>query len=355
LIERKINLMSKIKGLKVPVFLASDDNYAPFLAVTLKSIFEHASPENFYEIIILSTDLSKENEEKINALKTDNSSIRFVSMKEQVEKIKSIFPIRDYYSIETYYRIFIADLFPQYDKVVYLDCDVVTLVDIADMYRVRLGNKLVAAAHEDVADILEIYRKYIRYALDCNPKKYFSAGILLMNTKLFRKEQFAKKFINLMSKYTFRITQDEDYLNVLCKGRIRKLDLGWNRGAFPLGSFDEKELKIIHYKLNWKPWKVDDASYQEHFWNYVEKTPYKEEILRKKSEYTDERKQKDAADFQRLLCWVAEDAEDPNNYRNAEVMKGFRKIRRNVLHVMGKVSYVGRFFMYVGRSIFRTA
>ena len=66
-------------------------------------------------------------------------------------------------------------------------------------------------------------------------------------------------------------------------------------------------------------------------------------------------KQKDAADFQRLLCWVAEDAEDPNNYRNAEVMKGFRKIRRNVLHVMGKVSYVGRFFMYVGRSILRTA
>ncbi|MCR5219324.1 glycosyltransferase family 8 protein [Treponema sp.] len=347
--------MKKIKGQRIPVFLASDDNYAPFLAVTLKSIFDHASADNFYEIIILSTDLSKDNEEKINALKTENSSIKFVSMKDQIEKIKSLFPIRDYYSIETYYRIFIADLFPQYDKVIYLDCDVVTVTDIAELYNVNLGNNLVAAAHEDVADILEVYRRYIRYALDCNPRKYFSAGILLMNTKLFRKEAFSRKFLNLMSKYTFRITQDEDYLNVLCKGRTRLLNLGWNRGAFPLKSFKEKNLKIIHYKLNWKPWKVDDALYEDHFWNYASKTPYGQIIADRKASYSDERKRKDVEDFHRLLSWIEEDVVDPYNYRNAEVMKGFTKIRRNVLHAMGKVTYVGRFVMYVGRSLFRTA
>lgn len=347
--------MNKINNQTIPVFLATDDNYAPFLAITLKSIFDHASDNNFYEIIILSTDISKDNEEKISALKIKNSSIKFVSMKEQIEKIKTLFPVRDYYSIETYYRIFIADLFPQYDKVIYLDCDIAVVSDIAELYNVELGNKLVAAAHEDVADILEVFRRYIRYALDCNPKKYFSAGILLMNTKLFRKEAFSKKFLNLMKKYTFRVTQDEDYLNVLCKGRTKLLHLGWNRGAFPLKSFDEKKLKIIHYKLNWKPWKVDCALYEDVFWKYAAETPYKDTVAAIKASYTEELKRKDTEDYHRLLQWIAEDAVDPDNYRNAEVMKGVTKIRRNIFYAVSSITYVGRFFMYLGRTLFRTA
>ena len=45
----------------IPVFFATDDNYAPFLGVTLKSMFENASREYFYEVYVLITSLNSKN------------------------------------------------------------------------------------------------------------------------------------------------------------------------------------------------------------------------------------------------------------------------------------------------------
>lgn len=50
----------------IPIFFAVDDEYIPFLAVTLQSIVEHSTEENYYVIKILCTNISEENKEKIN-------------------------------------------------------------------------------------------------------------------------------------------------------------------------------------------------------------------------------------------------------------------------------------------------
>ena len=49
----------------VPVFMAVDDGYIPFLGVALKSVIENSSKENKYEIKILYTKVSEENKNKI--------------------------------------------------------------------------------------------------------------------------------------------------------------------------------------------------------------------------------------------------------------------------------------------------
>ena len=51
----------------VPVFMAVDDGYIPFLGVALKSVIENSSKENKYEIKILYTKVSEENKNKIKA------------------------------------------------------------------------------------------------------------------------------------------------------------------------------------------------------------------------------------------------------------------------------------------------
>ena len=45
----------------IPIFFAVDDEYIPFLAVTLQSIVEHSTEENYYVIKILCTNISEEN------------------------------------------------------------------------------------------------------------------------------------------------------------------------------------------------------------------------------------------------------------------------------------------------------
>ena len=44
----------------IPIFFASDNNYAPYLAVAIKSLLANASTDYFYKIHILTTNLDKD-------------------------------------------------------------------------------------------------------------------------------------------------------------------------------------------------------------------------------------------------------------------------------------------------------
>ena len=173
----------------IPIFFASDNNYAPYLAVAIKSLLSNASSDYFYKIHILTTNLDKDISEKLTKLATPNSSIQIISLKDEIEHIKHRFQLRDYYSIETYYRFFIADMFPQYDKVLYLDCDIVVLGDISNLYLTNISNFLLGAVQEQVMAHYKVFGDYVERALDVKVKNYFNAGVLLMNTKLFRAYQ----------------------------------------------------------------------------------------------------------------------------------------------------------------------
>ena len=301
---------------EVPVFFATDDNYAPFLAVTFKSILDNASKDFSYKFYVLTTNLSSSYEKRIKEFESEDVKIEFIFLKETIEKIKAKFHLRDYYSIETYYRFFIANMFPQYDKVLYCDCDVIVLGDIAELYNHNIDNYLVGACPEEVMTEVKIFGDYVEQALDVDCEKYFNAGVMLMNLEGFRKENIEEKFFDMLQKYTFRVTQDEDYLNVLCKGKVKLFHLGWNKTAFKNEKFNDKDLKLIHYKIHWKPWHYDGVLYENHFWDYAKQTSFYEEILDKKLSYTDEEKRRDAIAYERLKQMAIDDAKDPNNYKN---------------------------------------
>lgn len=301
---------------EVPVFFATDDNYAPFLAVTFKSILDNASKDFSYKFYVLTTNLSSSYEKRIKEFESEDVKIEFIFLKETIEKIKAKFHLRDYYSIETYYRFFIANMFPQYDKVLYCDCDVIVLGDIAELYNHNIDNYLVGACPEEVMTEVKIFGDYVEQALDVDCEKYFNAGVMLMNLDGFRKENIEEKFFDMLQKYTFRVTQDEDYLNVLCKGKVKLFHLGWNKTAFKNEKFNDKDLKLIHYKIHWKPWHYDGVLYENHFWDYAKQTSFYEEILNKKLTYTDEEKRRDAIAYERLKQMAIDDAKDPNNYKN---------------------------------------
>ena len=111
----------------VPVFMAVDDGYIPFLGVALKAVIENSSKENKYEIKILYTRVSEENQNKIKAYETENVSIEFVDLSSKLHEIEDKLYTRNYFSNTTYFRLFIPELYPEYDKAVYIDSDTVTL------------------------------------------------------------------------------------------------------------------------------------------------------------------------------------------------------------------------------------
>ena len=320
---------------EIPIFFAIDDNYAPFFAVALTSLLDNASKNYFYKIYVLTTSLRKEYADRlrlvVDDLAVDNATIDFVSMKDEMEKSSGSFHLRHYYSRETYCRIFIPRVFKQYDKVLYLDSDIVVTGDIAELYNTDLGDNLVAAASEEVMVDYDVYGTYVEKTLGVWRYDYFSAGVLLINAKLYRKENIETKFIDLLNSFTFRVTQDEDYLNVLCKGRVQPVSLGWNKSAYKNPHFDDKDLKLIHYKINWKPWHYDNILYEDYFWKYAKETFLYDKILKIKAGYGADLVERDNVQFNELVKMAEEDAVDPNNYWNTQMKKtGEQLVKRGL-------------------------
>ena len=77
-------------GKKVlPIFFVVDDYYIPFLSVTLQSLIDNSSIENYYTIKILYTNISEVNKEKIKKYEQDNVNIEFVNLSSYIEKINA--------------------------------------------------------------------------------------------------------------------------------------------------------------------------------------------------------------------------------------------------------------------------
>ena len=273
--------MFNMKKCTIPIFFSSDDNYIPFLAVAITSLVNNASKEYKYDITVLNTGVSYENKERIKKLQEENVNIKFVDVKHKIEKIANKLEsrLRDYYSLSIYYRLFIPSMFPQYKKALYLDADITIIDDISKLYNEDIEGYLVGAITDDVIPTDERLQIYTREALDLEPEKYFNSGVLLMNLYEFKKQKIEEKFIYLLEKYNFDVVApDQDYLNVLCKGKVKYIDKGWDRMPNPDENFDDNDLHLIHYNMFAKPWKYDDVLYQEHFWEYAAKTDFYDNI-----------------------------------------------------------------------------
>ena len=273
----------------IPIFFAIDDGYIPFLAVSLQSLIENSKKENFYLIKILYTNISEENQRKIQKFEQENVSIEFVDLNYYIEKIKDKLYTRDYYSKTTYFRLLIPNLYPQYTKALYLDSDIVVLEDVADLYNTNMENYLVAAAPDDVIQTIKVFQEYAEKVVGvANYRNYFNAGVLLMNLDELRKFNFQEKFLYSLDKIKFSVAQDQDYLNRLCKGRVKIVDPNWNRMPIAREKENQGDIKLIHYNLAYKPWHFEDILYKDYFWNYAKKTEFFDTIQKIKDNYSDE-------------------------------------------------------------------
>ena len=332
---------------KIPICFATDDNYVPFLTVALASMLDNASKDNFYMIYVLTSHLSEENMKSIKKHEVENCSIEFVQLSKELDKVQNMFHLRDYYSKETYYRIFIPNLFPQYQKVLYLDCDITVLGDVSELYNTEIHGYYVAAAQEEVMQTFEVFGNYVEQADGINRKEYFNAGILLINCRRWRNKLIAERFVDLLNRYKFRVVQDEDYLNVLCKNNVKKLNLGWNKTSYKNETFDDKDLKIIHWKINWRPWKYKDVLYEEYFWKYAKMTDFYDKLIQMRDSRTEEDFRKDDLLMENLSKMAQEDADDPNNYYRTDGKKG---LVENIFSTLLKII---KFRKVINASIFR--
>lgn len=298
---------------EIPIFFATDDNYAPFLAVSIHSMLQNASKNYNYTIKILNSGISSDNIEKISKYNSENVDIEFVDVKASLKNLAEELHITsEQYTLTTYYRLFIPNLYPQYDKAVYLDSDIVVRGDISKFYNINIGDRLVGAVTDEFVMSSPNLYEYITKCLGLeNVSDYFNAGVLLMNLDQFRKQDFFGKFNELLNKYKFPV-QDQDYLNVICQGQVYYISNMWDQ--MPTGeNYDVNKVQLIHYNLIWKPWHTE-VMYGEEFWKYSDQTEYKDIIRNMRKDFTEEMYAKDVAGFNSFMSVIEQDGVNPNNY-----------------------------------------
>jgi len=302
----------------IPVFFSIDDNYAPFLSVALSSIVRNSSKTYAYKVIVLYMKLSERNRRMLASLAAENLEIQFISMENRLDGITDCMSNRlraDYFTLTIYFRLFIPVMFPEYDKAIYLDSDIVVPGDISELYRTELGdNLLAAAADHSVVDVPQL-AKYIEDGVGIDKHHYINSGVLLMNLKRMREAQLEQRFLELMNTYHFDcIAPDQDYLNVMCSGKILYLPASWD--AMPTqGTEPIEKPKLIHYNLFAKPWCYDHVQYEEYFWEYAKKSGYFSEILSFKAQYSEENRKSDNEHLELMLSRGEAIADAEMNFR----------------------------------------
>lgn len=298
---------------EIPIFFTIDDSYAPFLAVALNSAIKNSDPQRNYKAIVLYQDLGADNISRLQSLQTENFKIELMPIRANMEALDDRMSNRlrcDYFTLTIYFRLFIPSMFPQYDKGIYIDSDVVLTDDIAKLFDIDIGENYIGACNDlSIADIPPLVA-YTEKAVGVNAKEYINSGVLLMNLKKMRDDDLEGRFLALLNKYHFdSIAPDQDYLNAMCNGKIYYLEEKWDtmpNDAKPMLT----ETSLIHYNLFSKPWCYDGIQYEEQFWNYAQDCGFIDEIREFKANYTEDKKK---ADSECLELLVRRGMEIPEN------------------------------------------
>ncbi len=316
---------------QINIFFASDDRYLPYLGIALSSLSEHSSSSYVYNVNILTANFAEDNLEEIKKIVKPNIRVSVFNIDEKINSFreKLSLRLRDYYSESIYYRMFIPSLFPDIEKAVYLDSDIVLCDDVAKLFLLDIGENLLGAVTDESVICEPVFCNYVKRHIGLSlADEYFNSGVLLMNLKRMRDSDIEGKFIHLLDRYNFNtVAPDQDYLNFLCRGKIYYLPSGWNKHPIPGREISKNDLHIMHYNMFNKPWHYDGVPDSDLFWDEAKKTPFYEQMIAEKENYKDEDRSADIAGAKRLVDSAKEIFEHGESISESIEKEYFQSVR----------------------------
>lgn len=254
-----------IRSENMHICLAGNNQIVVPMAVAITSIVKNMRIFDTIDLFILENDISAKNKKKIKKLEKNNVSIEFIRV--DVKMFEKRCPKGQgcvHVPVQTYFRYLIPQLKPEYDKVLYLDCDMVVCNSLIELWNIDLGDNYAAAVQEFYFDVVN--------RMQLKVPTVFNAGMLLLNNKKLVKENISEKLFENTDKFKDKIVYvDQDILNYTFDNKIvwvapkynATIDL-WRPGTCGKTIYSEEELwigknqpVIIHYNGPCKPWKED--------------------------------------------------------------------------------------------------
>ena len=269
-----------------------DNGYVYPTLVAMTSLVSNAGNNTFYNIyLLISPDFKEESKNIIMTVEKNNKDhckIIFIDMGNKFEGKDT----NERIPLASYYRLELANLLPDVDRIVYMDGDTAVFQDLSELITLDMKGNYILGFLDSSTDALKKYNMKNAIVL--------CAGVLLMDLNALRKNNISEKFNDFLESNLGNIYQhDQTTINVVCQGKISALPpkygiwnfkkakdlLDHNDHQLDFIQYDEKELiisyynpAIMHYVVG-KPFRTNNNPfYYDEWWAYANKTGFYEEI-----------------------------------------------------------------------------
>jgi lipopolysaccharide biosynthesis glycosyltransferase len=298
-----------VTATSIPVVLACDDRFAVHTGVTIASLLLNASSSTAYRVIVLHAGLQEINLERLRSLSSLHPRATVDDL--NVGEAFAAAPTLPRLPVATWYRLLIHTLLP-FDKVIYLDSDIVVTQDLTPLYAIPLGTNFLGAVQSPGARdgryatnkftgevvLFQDYLARLGIAAAIARDFYVNAGLLLLNTKVMREEQIERRFAAVIESTGYFFSVDQDVLNACTGARKVILDLTWNfqttllsvrrqpgvkawldahqQFADQLDRYSRETPAVLHF-VEHKPWIESEPAtkYDYLYWRYLRETPWR--------------------------------------------------------------------------------
>ena len=253
---------------KINICVACDDNYSKYAGVVIASILKNADLDDDLSFYILDGGISATHKEEILSLKSiKDCEINFVEIDNNLFAEYVAVQTHSYITLPAYYRLKIASILPNIDRIIYFDCDIVVNSSLADLFHTDMDSC-------PIAGVRDISKKKVRK----NPT-YVNSGMLVIDVNNIRENNIEQLFLDWTKEHFNTITcGDQEIINETLKGNIKIVDDCWNvqSSNFTNRSNYTNNPKIIHYVAKKKPWHWASFSYhRDLYFKYLQLTPWK--------------------------------------------------------------------------------
>ncbi|MCQ2822195.1 glycosyltransferase family 8 protein [Helicobacter pylori] len=314
----------------IPIVIAFDNHYAIPAGVSLYSMLACAKLENpksqnpksqneskklFYKIHCLVDNLSLENQQKLKETLAPFdafASVDFLDISDPshstikidpfaIDKIHEAFLQLNIYAKTRFSkmvmcRLFLASLFPQYDKIIMFDADTLFLNDVSESFFIPLDSYYFGAAKDfsspknlkhfqtererEPRQKFSLYEHYLKekdMKIIC--ENHYNVGFLIVNLKLWRMDHLEERLLNLThQKGQCVFCPEQDLLTLACYQKVLQLPYIYNAHPFMVNQKrfipSQQEIVMLHFYFVGKPWSSPTALYSKEWHETLLKTPF---------------------------------------------------------------------------------
>ncbi len=210
------------------ILYQSDDNYAVYLGVSMLSLFMNNKDAAQINVYVIDDSIAEKNKKKL--ADTAESFGRTLIFKEAAalhEKAEGTgFDRYNGYRKNkmSYLKMFVSDVVPAgIKRLLYIDCDTLVTGSLLELMEADMDGKVLGMVQSAMAGARG--KKMIGLAPE---DPYYNSGVILFDMDLWREEKCLEQIIDHAKHVRIYRTVDQDFYNVVLKGRIKTLGPRYN-------------------------------------------------------------------------------------------------------------------------------